>query len=143
VLGFFMLVSLLLSAVIAMASRFVVHQIPAAGLETINTLISFLVFTGLFSIIFWMLPDVRLRWRDVWPGAVLSSALFIVGKFLLGWYIGKSSTFSSYGAAGSFIVILVWVFYSAQILFFGAEFSHAYTKKFGSLRPAPTGKRAT
>jgi membrane protein len=134
VLGFFMLVSLLLSTCIAAVSRMVVHQFPVVGLEAANTLISFIVFTGLFSVIFWMLPDVTLRWSDVWSGAVLSSALFILGKFLLGWYIGFSSTFSSYGAFGSFVVILVWVFYSAQILFFGAEFSRAYTLKFGSQR---------
>jgi membrane protein len=132
VLGFFMLVSLLLSAFLAAFSHLVARQFPAAGLEAINTFLSFLVFSGLFAVIFWMLPDVPLRWRDVWPGAVLSSALFIVGKFLLGWYIGFSSTFSSYGAAGSFVIILVWVFYSAQILFLGAEFSRAYTRKFGS-----------
>jgi membrane protein len=132
VLGFFMLVSLLLSALIAAVSRFVVYQFPAAGWEAANTLISFIAFTGLFSVIFWMLPDVPLRWGDVWSGAVVSSALFILGKFLLGWYIGFSSTFSNYGTAGSFVIILVWVFYSAQILFFGAEFSRAYTLRFGS-----------
>jgi membrane protein len=134
VLGFFMLVSLLFSALIAAISGFVAPDFPAAGLEAVNTFISFLVFTGLFSVIFWMLPDVPLRWGDVWSGAVLSSTLFILGKFLLGWYIGRSTTFSSYGAAGSFVIILVWVFYSAQILYFGAEFAHAYTRRFGSQR---------
>ena len=135
VLGFFMLVSLALSAFIAALSGAVVNQFPAVGLEVANTAISFVVFSGLFSIIFWLLPDVTLRWSDVWSGAILSAALFIIGKFLLGWYIGFSSiSFSRYGAAGSFVVILVWVFYSAQILFFGAEFSRAYTLKYGSLR---------
>jgi len=133
VLGFFMLVSLLLSALIAWVSRLVAFQFPTAGLELTNTGISLLIFSALFTIIFRMLPDVDLKWSDVWPGAVFSSVLFILGKFLLGWYIGFSSnTFSRYGAAGSFIIILVWVFYSAQILFLGAEFSRAYTRKFGS-----------
>ena len=135
VLGFFMLVSLVLSALIAAVSHAVVAQFPAIGLEVANTLISFVIFSGLFCVIFRLLPDVEIHWSDVWPGAVFSSALFILGKFLLGWYIGLSSTsFSRYGAAGSFIVILVWVFYSAQILFMGAEFSRAYTLKYGSHR---------
>jgi membrane protein len=135
VLGFFMLVSLVFSAMIEALSKLVVYRFPAAGLELTNTLISFVAFFGLFCIIFRMLPDVPLKWSDVWPGAIFSSALFIIGKFLLGWYIGFSSTsFSRYGAAGSFIIILVWVFYSAQILFMGAEFSRAYTLKYGSHR---------
>jgi membrane protein len=135
VLGFLMLVSLILSAVIAALSGVVVDHFPAVGLELTNTLISFVAFFGLFCIIFRLLPDVPLLWSDVWPGAIFSSALFIIGKFLLGWYIGFSSTtFSRYGAAGSFVVILVWVFYSAQILFMGAEFSRAYTLKYGSHR---------
>jgi membrane protein len=134
VLGFFMLVSLGLSAVIAAVSGQVVHHFPEAGLELVNSVISFLVFSVLFSVIFRLLPDVPLKWGDVWPGAIFSALLFIIGKFLLGWYIGFSSTFNSYGAAGSFVVILVWVFYSAQILFLGAEFSRVYTMKFGSHR---------
>ena len=139
VLGFFMLVSLVLSALIELLSKVVVNQFPAFGLEAINTLISFVAFSGLFCVIFRILPDVPLRWGDVWPGAIFSAALFIVGKFLLGFYIAFSSTsFSRYGAAGSFVVILVWVFYSAQILFMGAEFSRAYTMKYGSLRGRPT-----
>jgi membrane protein len=146
VLGFLMLVSLLLSALIAALSNAVVYQFPAVGLEVANTLISFVAFSGLFCIIFRLLPDVPLKWSDVWPGAIFSSALFIIGKFLLGWYIGFASTsFSRYGAAGSFVIILVWVFYSAQILFMGAEFSRVYTLKYGSHRgkkPAPATKAA-
>jgi membrane protein len=138
VLGFFMLVSLTLSALIAAVSNLVVHQFPTIGLELANTAISVIVFSVLFSIIFKLLPDLPLHWSDVWPGALFSAVLFIIGKFLLGWYIGVSSTtFSRYGAAGSFIIILVWVFYSAQILFLGAEFARAYTHKYGSLRAHP------
>jgi membrane protein len=135
VLGFFMLVSLLLSAVIAALSGMVVHQFPTVGLELANSLISVIVFSILFCFMFRVLPNVPLHWSDVWPGAILSAVLFIIGKFLLGWYIGFSSvSFSRYGAAGSFVVVLVWVFYSAQIFFLGAEFARAYTLKYGSQR---------
>ncbi len=88
-----------------------------------------------FCVIFRVLPDVPLKWTDVWPGALFSSILFLVGKIVLGWYVSFASTsFSRYGAAGSFVVILVWVFYSAQIFLMGAEFSRAYTLKYGSHR---------
>ena len=109
-------------------------SLPAVSLEVANNGLSFLVFCGLFATIFRILPDVPLRWRDVWPGALFSAVLFIVGKQLLAWYIGKSTTFSSYGAAGSFVVILLWVYYSAQILYLGAEFTRAYTLRYGSYR---------
>jgi membrane protein len=138
VLGFFMLVSLVLSAFIEVLSQMVVTQFPTVGIVAANALLSFVVFSALFCVIFRILPDVDLKWSDVWPGAIFSAALFIIGKFVLGWYIGfSSSTFSRYGAAGSFIVILVWVFYSAQILFMGAEFSRAYTLKYGSHATRP------
>jgi membrane protein len=143
ILGFFMLVSLTLSALIAAISKMVVQQVPLIGLELTNAIISLVIFSGLFSVIFLLLPDVPLKWGDVWPGAVFSSILFIVGKFLLGWYIGMSSTFSSYGAFGSFVVILVWVFYSSQILFMGAEFSRNYTLRFGSRREKKGAAPAT
>jgi membrane protein len=134
ILGFFMLVSLLLSALTAAISQALHTRFPALGLELTNTAISFLVFSALFATIFRLLPDVPLTWRDVWPGAFFSTTLFIVGKLLLAWYIGKSSTFSTYGAAGSFAIILLWVYYSAQILYLGAEFTRAYTRRYGSHR---------
>ena len=135
VLGFFMLVSLTLSALIEALSHLLITHLNVAGAEAVNSLVSLIAFTLLFSVIFRLLPDVPLEWSDVWPGAIFSSVLFILGKFLLGWYIGFSSTsFSRYGAFGSFVIILVWVFYSAQILYLGAEFSRAYTLKFGSHR---------
>ena len=136
ILGFFMLVSLLSSALIAglndALSEALHIQISKAHLEIINTSISLIVFLPLFATIFRILPDVPLTWRDVWPGAIFSTVLFIIGKLLLGWYIGESSTFSAYGAAGSFAIILLWVYYSAQILYLGAEFTRAYTKRYGS-----------
>ncbi len=132
ILGFFMLVSLVLSALTQMLSQWILIPFPTVGLEVANNLVSFLIFSALFATIFRLLPDVPLRWRDVWPGALFSAALFIIGKQLLAWYIGKSTTFSSYGAAGSFVIILLWVYYSAQILYLGAEFTRAYTKRHGS-----------
>ena len=137
ILGFFMLVSLFISALIAAVSHVLTAHFPAVGLELANTTISFFVFSALFATIFRLLPDVPLTWRDVWPGAFFSTVLFIIGKILLAWYIGKSSTFSTYGAAGSFAIILLWVYYSAQILYLGAEFTRAYTRRYGSHRDDP------
>jgi len=136
ILGFFMLVSLLLSTLTQALSHWILIPFPKIGLEVANDGVSFLVFSMLFATMFRLLPDVPLSWRDVGPGALFSAALFIVGKQLLAWYIGKSTTFSSYGAAGSFVVILLWVYYSAQILYLGAEFTRAYTKRYGSHRDA-------
>jgi membrane protein len=134
VLGFFMIVSLMVSMLIGAVADWWMGVGAKALLELVNTLVSLLVFSGLFASVFRLLPDAELRWRDVWPGALVSSALFILGKFALGWYIAHSSFASRYGAAASFVVILFWVFYSAQILYFGAEFTRAYTRRFGSHR---------
>jgi membrane protein len=136
ILGFFMLVSLLLSTLTQTLSHWVIIPFPAIGLEVANNGVSFVVFSMLFATMFRLLPDVPLSWLDVGPGALFSAALFIIGKQLLAWYIGKSTTFNSYGAAGSFVVILLWVYYSAQILYLGAEFTRAYTKRYGSHREA-------
>jgi membrane protein len=134
ILGFFMMVSLVFSTVTQTLSQWIVVPFPTVSVEVANNLVSFLIFSGLFATIFRLLPDVPLTWRDVWPGALFSAALFIIGKTLLAWYIGKSSTFSTYGAAGSFVIILLWVYYSAQILYLGAEFTRAYSKRYGSHR---------
>jgi membrane protein len=134
VLGFLMMTSLVLSAFVTGLTTMYMSTGSKVVLELANTLISFGAFVGLFGVIFRYLPDVRLTWRDVWPGAVFSAALFIIGKFMLGLYISHSAFASSYGAAASFVVILVWVFYSAQILYFGAEFTRAYTRRYGSHR---------
>jgi membrane protein len=84
------------------------------------------------ALIFKLLPDVKIAWGDVWVGAALTSLLFTAGKFLIGFYIGKSVTMSAYGAAGSVVIILAWIYYSAQLLYFGAEFTHVYSKECGS-----------
>jgi membrane protein len=94
--------------------------------------VSFVVITLLFAMMFKLLPDVTMSWGDVWLGAVVTAGLFTVGKFAIGLYLGHSSMASSYGVAGSFVVLLVWVYYSAQILFFGAELTQVYANKYGS-----------
>ena len=134
VLGFFLIVSLVMSMFITGLTDWWASSASKIALEGLNTLVSLIVISGLFACVFRMLPDVELTWTDALPGAVVSSVLFIVGKFLLGFYISHSAFASSYGAAASFIVILFWVFYSAQILYFGAEFTRAYTRRFGSHR---------
>jgi membrane protein len=132
--GFVLLVSLVLSAWLAAVGTYVggLLPAPAAGLEALNFVISFVVITGSFALIFKLLPDVRIAWRDVWLGAAVTSLFFTVGKFLIGLYLGKSAVASAYGAAGSLVIIVVWVYYSAQILLLGAEFTKVWTKRHGS-----------
>ena len=93
---------------------------------------SLLFIAGLMAMIFKLLPDVPVPWSDVWVGAIITSLLFTAGKFLIGFYIGKSVTMSAYGAAGSVVIILAWIYYSAQLLYFGAEFTHVYSRECGS-----------
>jgi membrane protein len=133
-IGFVLLVSLILSAWLAAVSTYVGNLLPApaATLEALNFVISFVVITGSFALIFKLLPDVRIAWRDVWLGAAVTSLFFTVGKFLIGLYLGKIAVASAYGAAGSLVIIVVWVYYSAQILLFGAEFTKVWTKRRGS-----------
>jgi membrane protein len=95
-------------------------------------LFSLFSITALMALIFKFLPDVKISWNDVWIGAAITSLLFTAGKFLIGFYIGKSVTMSAYGAAGSVVIILAWIYYSAQILYFGAEFTRVYSTQCGS-----------
>jgi len=95
-------------------------------------LFSVFFIAALMALIFKFLPDAKIAWGDVWVGAALTSLLFTAGKFLIGFYIGKSVTMSAYGAAGSVVIILAWIYYSAQLLYFGAEFTHVYSKACGS-----------
>jgi membrane protein len=132
--GFLLLVSLVLSAVISGVGSFIGDRWPA--FETIsqlaNTGVSFLVVTLLFAMIFKLLPDTQVAWRDVWVGALLTAVLFTIGKFFIGLYLGKAAVGSAYGAAGSLVVLLIWIYYSAQILFFGAELTQVYAHRFGT-----------
>jgi membrane protein len=136
--GFLLLISLLLSAFIAGLGQQIGQWWPA--LEPLshlaNEVATFLVMTLLFAMMFKLLPDTKVAWRDVWIGALITAALFAVGKLLIGLYLGKSAVGSAYGAAGSLVVLLVWIYYSAQILFFGAELTHAYAERRGSKQPA-------
>lgn len=132
--GFLLLVSLVVTAWLAAVSTYVSYLLPAPALalEALNSVISLVVITGAFAVIFKLLPDVKVAWRDVWLGAAVTSLLFTLGKFLIGLYLGKSAVASAYGAAGSLVIIVVWVYYSAQILLFGAEFTKVWTKRRGS-----------
>jgi membrane protein len=133
-IGFLLLVSLAMSAwLVAVGTYFgQLLPAPAAALEALNFVISFAMITVLFAMTFKLLPDVTIAWRDVWLGAAVTSLLFTIGKFVIGLYLGKSTVASAYGAAGSLVIIVVWVYYSAQILLFGAEFTKVWTKRRGS-----------
>ena len=145
-IGFLLLVSLVVSAGLAAFGKYMSGLVP--GLDVLwsvtNAVVSFAVISVLFAMIFKVLPDVKLRWRDVWVGAATTAMLFTIGKFLLGFYLGKNSAVSAYGAAGSLVLILLWVYYSAQILFFGAEITQVYANRFGAkLEPAKNAVWAT
>jgi membrane protein len=131
-IAFLLLVSLVLSAAVSALSEAIRGSAGEEALwQAVNLIVSALVFTAVFAMMFRFLPDVRIRWTDVWVGAALTAVLFSVGKSLIGLYLGHSSVASVYGAAGSFVVLLIWVYYSAQILFFGAEFTQVYASRFG------------
>jgi len=134
--GFLLLVSLVLSAALAVLRDLLAQHAPILSqvLPTLNFLLSFTVIAGLFALIFHVLPNVDMRWRDVWPGAVVTALLFTLGKSLIGLYLGRTGVTSLYGAAGSFVLLLLWVYYSAQILFVGAEFTEVYSRRYGSRR---------
>lgn len=135
-IGFLLLVSLVLSAVLAGISTWVRGYVGdiAVIAQAINLALGFGVITLLFAMIYKLLPDLSVAWSDVWVGAVITALLFSVGRLLIGLYLGNSSVASTYGAAGSLVVVLVWVYYSAQILFLGAEFTQVYARTYGSRR---------
>ena len=137
--GFLLLVSLLLSALVSAFTDLVEGLAPGIQYlsQAAELLVSFGIATLLFALIYRYLSDARLAWRDVFVGAALTSLLFTIGKFALGLYLGSSATGSAYGAAGSLVLLLIWVYYSAQILFFGAEFTKVYARRYGTqVRPA-------
>jgi membrane protein len=137
--GFLLLVSLVLSAALSALGTYLLGLFPdfETALQLVNVLVSFGIVTLLFAMIYKIVPDVVITWGDVWIGAAATALLYTIGKYLIGVYLGTSSTASAYGAAGSLVVILIWVYYSAQILFLGAEFTKVYAQRFGS-RIVPT-----
>ena len=165
--GFLLLISMLLSAALSAVSGFMNNAFGVSPViaEVLHLAVSLVVITLLFAMIFKVLPDANVKWNDVWVGAFFTALLFTLGKFLLGFYLGRESTASAYGAAGSLVIVLMWVYYSSIILFFGAEFTQVFAKERGSrivassnavpvteearaeegiphTVPAPTGKRS-
>ncbi|WP_309742716.1 MULTISPECIES: YihY/virulence factor BrkB family protein [unclassified Chamaesiphon] len=135
-IGFILMVSLVVSAGLAAVSAFTNSMFPALESlwKVVNIGISLGVFTLLFALIYKYLPDIKIAWRDVLVGALFTSILFSIGKELLGFYLGNGSFGSAYGAAGSVITVLAWIYYSVQIMLFGAEFTQVYTRRYGSHR---------
>jgi len=136
VLAFLLLVSLVLSAAFAFLERYAggIWHGSYSVLSLFSSVTAFGVIACLFAVIYKVLPDAPLSWRDVWIGAVFTAAMFSLGKYVIGLYLGNSGVASSFGAAGSLVALLLWVYYSAEIFFLGAEFTRQYALGYGSLR---------
>jgi membrane protein len=132
--GFLLLVSLVVDTAIAAMGKFAKAHLPGgeALWQVVQLVVSFAVITVVFALIFRILPDLKIDWRDVWFGAAFTSLLFVLGKFALGLWIAKAAAGSTYGAAGSLVAVLLWVYYAAQIVLFGGEFTQVYARKHGS-----------
>jgi membrane protein len=130
--GFLLLVSLIISAWLAAASKFISTFMPdiMVLMRIIDFGVSFAIISFLFALTYKVVPDVKISWRAVWPGGLITAALFVIGKTLISLYLENSDIDSTYGAAASFVVLLIWVYYSAQILFFGAEFTYNYSSHY-------------
>ena len=141
-LGFLLVVSLAVSAGLTAFGERLNAMLPfgAALISAVNALISFALISVLFAAIYKVLPDRQLEWRDVLIGAAVTALLFVSGKSLIGWYIGSSAVASTYGAAGALIVLLLWVYYSAQIFLLGAEFTKVFAHRYGSKRGQPVSQ---
>lgn len=136
--GFLLLVSLVLSAALSILQSYLNHWLPGVPMlwQMLNTITSFVLIALLFALIYRYLPDAVIAWRDVWIGASATAALFTLGKYAISLYLGQTATASAFGAAGSFAVLLIWIYYSALICFFGAEFTQVYARIYGSrIRP--------
>lgn len=145
-IGFLLMVSLVVSAILSGLQDQLDRILPGGELlwQGVNLAVSVGVFTLLFGLIFRYLPDVEIEWRDVWFGGLVTALLFTAGKFAIGFYLGRSSVASSYGAAGSLVVLLVWIYYSAQIVLFGAEVTQANARMKGRrIAPAKGAVRRT
>jgi membrane protein len=132
-LGFLLLISLLITAGLAAAGKFIAPYMPEGVLHVVSIVVSFAVVTALFAMMFKWLPDVSVAWRGVWVGALLTALFFEIGKAAIGFYIGKQGLESTYGAAASIVVVLIWVYYTSQIVLMGAEVTHAYSRHAGAL----------
>lgn len=124
--GFLLLISLAFTTALSVAGQYLGAQLPQTVLQAIGSVISFAAITVMFAIMFKLLPDTPVKWRDVWLGAAITAALFELGKLLIGIYVGKLALASTYGAAASLVILLIWVYYSSQIVLLGAEFTHCY-----------------
>jgi membrane protein len=143
--GFLLLVSLVVTALLTAFSQFLGSLVGGAEFvgHLLDVVVSFGFVTLLFAMIYKFVPDVKIQWKDVWIGAALTSILFTIGKFAIGLYLGSSGVTSAYGAAGSLITVLLWVFYSSLIFLLGAEFTQAYATAYGSgVAPAPHAERS-
>lgn len=139
VIGFLLLVSLVISTALSTINAFFLSSLPGGELlaRTLSLALSFGLITLLFALIYKVLPDAEIEWRDVWIGAAVTALLFTIGKYIIGLYLGNSSVGTAYGAAGSLVVLLLWIYYSAQILLFGAEFTQVYARRHGDrIRPS-------
>jgi len=131
-LGFVMVVSLVIHGIIEVLMSRLSELLPTAiVVYIVNLVVTFVTITALFAVIFKVLPDAKVKWRHVWVGAMTTTVLFMLGKFGIGFYLGNSSIGSTYGAAGSLVILLVWVYYSAAILYFGAAFTRQYVQHKG------------
>jgi membrane protein len=144
--GIFLILLVILSAVLAAVAKFIAEVTPSLQslLGLVDFIVSIGVLTFLFAMIFKILPDAVIRWKDVWLGALTTAILFALGKLAISLYLGKSAPGSAYGAAGSLIALLLWIYYSALILFFGAELTQVYARRIGErIQPAPHAQRVS
>lgn len=135
IIGFLLLVSLILSTGLSLLDNWLADNLPAWDivLRILSFGISFGITTLLFMFIYKFLPEIEVQWRDVWIGALMTALLFTIGRSILSLYLGNSATASAYGAAGALAIVLIWVYYSAQIILFGAEFTQVFARRFGSM----------
>jgi len=136
-LAFLLLVSLVISAALASAAALFQGPEQAFLSRLLELVVSLLVLTGVFALLYKYVPDAEIAWRDVWLGGLITAVLFTLGKTAIGFYLGRASVGSAYGAAGSMVVLLVWVYYSALIMFFGAEFTHAWATRHDGVTLQP------
>ena len=133
-LGLIVFLSIILNSLISAVRLFLTGyvNIPFGLIALGNEVLMVFLLTILFAMLFKILPDAKISWGDVWIGGAITALLFFLGRYLLGLYLGRSTISSAYGAAGSLVVILMWVYYSSQILFFGAAFTQVYARRYGT-----------